>query len=119
MIVRPTLPETPNYTTPRGTTLTLGAVPVAAAIVGDDGVSTGLVLAARNMAAKRRRAAALDRRHDLHLAEVDVAGVGFTPRRPVVAEDVRDLQRWTGHARWRLGRRLELPTSLGLPVRPR
>ena len=28
-------------------------------------------------------------------------GVGSTPRRPVVAEDIRDLQRWTGHGRGR------------------
>jgi hypothetical protein len=26
-----------------------------------------------------------------------MAGIGFAPRRPVVAEDIRDLQRWTGH----------------------
>ena len=40
--------------------LTLGAMPVAAAIVGNDGVSALLVLAARDMAAECRRAAALD-----------------------------------------------------------
>jgi hypothetical protein len=28
-----------------------------------------------------------------------VAGIGRTPCRPVVAEDIRDLQRWTGHGR--------------------
>jgi hypothetical protein len=26
-----------------------------------------------------------------------MAGVGFAPRRPVAAEDIRDLQRWTRH----------------------
>ena len=26
-----------------------------------------------------------------------MAGIGFTPSGPVVAEDVRDLQSWTGH----------------------
>jgi hypothetical protein len=26
-----------------------------------------------------------------------MAGVGLTPCRSVVAEDIRDLQRWTGH----------------------
>ena len=82
-----------------GSALTLGAVPVAAAIVGDDGVSALLVLAARHMAAERRCAAALDRTHDLHLAKAHMAGVGSPPRRPVVAEDIRDLQRWTGHDR--------------------
>src|ERR1700757_3664049 len=32
------------------------------------------------------RSAALDRRHDLELAEADMAGVGGTPSRPAVAE---------------------------------
>ena len=50
-----------------------------------------------DMAAERRRAAVLDRRHHLQLAEAHMAGIGFAPRRPVVAEDIRDLQRWTGH----------------------
>src|SRR5450759_2372456 len=89
--------------------LTLGAVPVAAAIVGDDGVSALLVLAARNMAAERHRAAALDRTHDLHLVEADVPGIGQTPRRPVVAEDIRDLQRWTGPVSYT---HLTLPTTI-------
>jgi hypothetical protein len=40
------------------------------------------------MAAERRRAAVLDRTHDLHLAEAHMAGIGFAPRRPVVAEDI-------------------------------
>src|SRR5713101_7242870 len=65
-----------------GSALTLGAVPIAAAIVGDDGVSARLVLTAPDMAAERRRAAALNRRHDLHLAEADMAGIGFAPRCP-------------------------------------
>ena len=80
-----------------GSALALGAVPVAAAIVDDDHVGALVVLAARHMAAERRRAAVLDRTHDLHLAEAHMAGIGFAPRRPVVAEDIRDLQRWTGH----------------------
>jgi hypothetical protein len=28
-----------------------------------------------------------------------VTGIGSTPRRSVIAEDIRDLQRWTGHSR--------------------
>jgi hypothetical protein len=44
------------------------------------------------MAAERRCAAALDRTHDLHLAKADMAGIGFAPRCPMVAEDIRDLQ---------------------------
>jgi hypothetical protein len=41
-----------------GGALTLGAMPVTAAVVGDDGVRA--LLAARHMTAERRRAAALD-----------------------------------------------------------
>jgi hypothetical protein len=51
------------------------------------------------MAAERRRAAALDRRHHLQLVEADVTGIGGTPGRSVIAEDSRDLQCWTGHSR--------------------
>ena len=75
--------------------LAVGAVPVAAAVVGDGGM--GAVLAARNMAAKCRRAAALDGAHHLHLGEAHMAAVGFTPGGAVVAEDVRDLQSWPCH----------------------
>ena len=62
-------------------------------------MATRRVLAARDMAAERRRAAALDRRHDLQLAEAHMTGVGFTPRRSMVAEDIRNLQPWTRHPR--------------------
>ena len=60
------------------------------------------------MPAESRRATALDRRHHLQLAEADVAGIGFTPSGPVVAEDVRNLQNWTGHQRRALSGRLVL-----------
>ena len=70
--------------------LALRAVPVAAGVVGDGRM--GAVLAARDMAAERRRAAALDRRHHLQLAEAHMAGIGLTPCRSMVAEDIRDLQ---------------------------
>jgi hypothetical protein len=52
-------------------------------------VGTGL--AAFDMPTQRRRSAALDRRHDLQLAEAYVTGVGGTPSRPAAAEDVRHL----------------------------
>jgi hypothetical protein len=93
--------------------LALRTMPVAAAVVADDGVPARSVLAARNMAAERRRPAALDRTHDLHLAEADVPRVGATPRGAVVAEDVRNLQRWTLHDPRPLRRRLTLATSSG------
>ena len=63
----------------------------------------GAVLAARQMTAERRSAALLDGLHHLQLREADMAGIGATPRRPVIAEDVRDLQRWAeqgGGALW-------------------
>ena len=58
----------------------------------------GAVLAACHMAAEGCRAAALDGAHHLELVEAHVATVGVTPRGPVAAEDVRDLQSWAGHA---------------------
>src|SRR5215470_246345 len=63
-------------------------MPVAAAVVGNDGI--GAVLAARDMAAERHRAAALDGRDYLQLVEADVPGIGAAPRRPMVAEDIRN-----------------------------
>ena len=53
----------------------------------------GAVLTAFDMPAQRRRSAALDRRHDLELAEAHMAGMGRTPSRPAMAEDVRHLDR--------------------------
>ncbi len=50
-------------------------------------------LAALDVAAERRGAAGLDRRHDLELGQAHVAGVGRPPGRAVQAEDVGDLQR--------------------------
>src|SRR5712672_2235112 len=75
--------------------LALRAVPVAAAVVGDRGV--GAVLAARDVSAEGCRTAVLDGAHHLELEQADVTAVGMTPRGPVVAENVRDLQSWTGH----------------------
>ena len=53
----------------------------------------GAVLTAFDMTAQRRCPAALDRRHDLQLAEAHMAGMECTPNRPAVAEDVRHLDR--------------------------
>ena len=72
--------------------LALGTVPVAAGVVGDAQVGAGL--AAFDMPAQRRRSAALDRRHDLQLAEAHMAGMGRTPSRPAAAEDIRHLDHW-------------------------
>ena len=59
------------------------------------------VLAARDMPAERRRAAALDRTHHLQLIEAHMAAVGFAPGGTVLAEDVRDLQNGSNHDRRR------------------
>ena len=72
-------------------------MPVATGVVGDGRVRAGVVLAAGDMAAERRRAAALDCAHHLQLVETDVSAVGFTPSGTVVAEDIRDLQSWPAH----------------------
>ena len=61
------------------------------------------VLAARHMAAERRRATAIDRTHHLQLIEAHMPVIGFTPSRTVVAENVRDLQSWSSHDRRRYG----------------
>src|SRR4029077_16406357 len=79
--------------------LTLWAMPVAARVVRDLGMAARRVLAARDMAAERRRATALDRTHDLQLLEAHMGAVGLSPRRAVIAEDVRDLQSKSNHGR--------------------
>src|SRR5882672_1119111 len=93
-------------------------MPVAARVIGDLCVAAVLVLAARDMAAERCRAAVLDRRHHLELAEADMAGIGLTPCRSMAAEDIRNLQRWTGQGRGPLCRRRVFP-ALGLLARLR
>ncbi len=71
------------------------------------------LLAGRNMAAQRRRAAALDRRHHLELAEAEVTRVGFTPGGTAGAEDVRDLQPFPGTKAPRYQAFLFLPLADG------
>jgi hypothetical protein len=75
------------------------------AVVTDERGCACIVLAARDMPAERRRAAALDRSHHFHLVETDVAAVGLTPSGTVVAKDLRDLQhrmrQGRGLVRWR------------------
>src|SRR5215467_3098038 len=61
------------------------------------------VLTACDVAAERRRAAAFDGTHHLHLVEAHMTAVGLTPSGTVIAEDVRDLQNWSNHDRRRYG----------------
>src|SRR5678815_313620 len=89
-------------------------MPVTAAVIGDLRVQA--VLAAHDMAAESRRAAALDRRHHLQLAETDMTGIGLPPCRAMVAEDIRDLQGGTSHDRRGLCRRLLLRCQWSEPI---
>src|SRR6202165_689808 len=89
-------------------------MPITAAVVGDLRVQA--VLATRDMAAKSCRAAALDRRHRLQLAEADVTCIGLTPSGPVVAEDVRDLQGGASHDRRGLCRWLVFRLTRRKPI---
>src|SRR5438876_7896547 len=78
-------------------------MPVAAGVVRDLRMAARRVLAARDISAERRRATALDRTHHLQLVEAHMPAVGLTPSRTVIAENVRDLQSWSSHARLRYG----------------
>src|SRR5467141_944894 len=90
---------------------------IAARVIGDLRIAAVLVLAARDMAAERCRAAVLDRRHHLELAEADMAGVGLAPRLAMAAEDIRNLQLWTCQlcraSGWRLSLGLVFSLLLG------
>ena len=81
---------------PRRGGLTLRAVAIPAGVVGDPFVRA--VLAALDVPAERGRATGLDRRHNLQLVEAHVTGVGLSPRRPVGAKDVGDLEARPRHA---------------------
>ena len=74
------------------------------------------VLAPLDVAAEGSGATGLDRRHDLELAEADVASMGGSPGRPVSAEDVGDLER--GTLRVHGGQPLAVaPLVAGSPIR--
>jgi len=57
------------------------------------------ILAALDVAAEGSRAAALDGRHHLELAEADMPGIGSTPGGPMAMEDVCDLKPRAAHRR--------------------
>jgi len=88
--------------------LALGAVPIAATIVGDAAVAA--VQAAFDVAAERGGAAGLDGRHRLELGETDMTGLRRAPGRPMSPEDVGNLQR--GPHRWFSRRRARLPSAV-------
>ena len=76
----------------RRRSLALRTMPVAARVVRDVRMAARRVLAACDVAAERRRAAALDCAHHLQLVETDMAAAGLAPGGTVLAQDVRDLQ---------------------------
>lgn len=96
--------------------LALGAVPVAAGVVGDL-VGTA-ALAAQHVSSQRRAAALFDGRHDLELAQAQVVAQGGTPGRTVLVEDIGRLQGWPSHGctsgrRQRLQRADHLAQQIG------
>ena len=78
----------------RGWSLTLGAVPVLAAIIGN--VLMVALCAGRYMPAERVCSAGLDGRHHLELAQADMPGIGPPPRGTMGAEYVSNLQPCAG-----------------------
>src|SRR3954447_26159795 len=82
---------------PRRRALALGTMAVATRVVGNSLVAA--VFAALDMAAEDGRAAVLDGRHHLELAEADVPGIGLAPGGAVAMEDVCALQFLAAHGR--------------------
>ncbi len=79
-----------------GIRLALRTMPVAAGVVGDRDLRTGI--ATQYMSSQRRAAALFDGGHHLELTEAQVAVLRLPPGRPVGAKDVRDLQGGAPHA---------------------
>ena len=95
----------------RGGALALRTVAVATGVIGDPKVAA--VVAAIDMAAERRGAAVLDRRHDLQLGEAQMPGLGgpvsWDPRpgryrRPPARRSARRLSRRAPPGRARICR---------------
>jgi hypothetical protein len=64
-------------------------MPVATRVIGDPKVAA--VVAALDMAAKRRRPAVFDRRHDLELGKVQVTSLKGAIAGSFRSEDIGDL----------------------------
>ena len=75
--------------------LALRAVPVAARVVGH--LIGSAAPAAQDVAPQRRAAALLDGRHDLELAQAQVAALGIAPGGSMSTQDVGDLQGGVPH----------------------
>src|SRR5215472_7648964 len=77
--------------------LALWAMAVATGVVGDAAVAA--VLATLDMPTERGRAALLDRRHHLELAQAQMPGIGSAPVGPMASKNVCDLQLRAAHRR--------------------
>ena len=77
--------------------LAFGAMPVAAAVIGNPAMAA--VLACLDMTAEGGGAAGLDRRHHLHLTEAQMTGMGRAPGGTMAMKDIGDLQRRAAHRR--------------------
>ena len=75
---------------PGGATLALRTVPVTAGVIGD--LDLCATFTAQHVTTERGTSTALNGRHHFQLAEAQMPCTGITPRRSMVAEDVRDLQ---------------------------
>src|SRR5262245_18268639 len=98
-----------------GAALALGAVAVAARLVGDLGLLTAL--APQQVSGQRRAAAPLNGRHDLELGQAQMAALIASPSRPTGAEDIRHLQGATHGAL--VTKFASSPRSSPLPAAPR
>ncbi|MFT4582345.1 MAG: hypothetical protein ACI915_004931 [Gammaproteobacteria bacterium] len=78
-------------------------MPIATGVVGD--LLRIALTTAQHVTAERGRATPPNGRHGLELPKAEVPGVLMSPRRPVVAEDIRNLQ---GIVRHRLTRRSDI-----------
>jgi hypothetical protein len=75
--------------------LTLGAVPVAARVVGDVlMIASG---AAKDMTTQCRGATLFDGGHDFQLTQAQVVMLSISPSGPAAAEDIRHLERKPSH----------------------
>jgi hypothetical protein len=83
----------------RRSSLTLRAMAVPAAVVGNNRVRA--VFTARDMSPESCGAAALDGTHHLQLGNAHMACVGGTPCRSVIAEDICDFQSRPSQHYWR------------------
>ncbi len=97
-----------------GRALAFWAMPITTTIIRN--LSTLTRVTAGDVPTERRGAAALDGRHDLQLPDTNVAPIRFTESGAMVAEDIRDLQRWPRHRARPVSRAVRLARSQDTPA---